>query len=65
MMQLAGVSNSLSSVVDIDECRSWSSNNCPHICENTRGSYQCSCFSGFSPVTSLGFAVCQPKSDES
>lgn len=32
---------------DIDECNSTSDNRCQQKCENTEGSYQCSCMEGF------------------
>lgn len=31
---------------DIDECAQWG-NNCPQICNNVKGSYKCSCMTGF------------------
>uniref|UniRef100_A0A1X7TQV9 Mucin-like protein n=1 Tax=Amphimedon queenslandica TaxID=400682 RepID=A0A1X7TQV9_AMPQE len=32
---------------DIDECNSTSTSNCSHFCNNTIGSYQCTCMSGY------------------
>ena len=37
---------------DVDECVG-GSHNCSHICENTQGSYTCSCHSGYQ-ITSDG-----------
>lgn len=32
---------------DIDECKDKKSNNCEHICNNTPGSYYCTCRKGY------------------
>ena len=32
---------------DIDECGDPFLNNCDHVCNNTVGSYQCSCNAGY------------------
>ena len=34
-------------IADIDECADDDINNCEHDCENTDGSYTCSCVEGF------------------
>ena len=40
--------NNYSSIPDIDECSSSSTNECDHVCTNTEGSYTCSCNSGYT-----------------
>ena len=35
-------------LIDVDECSNTGLNDCSQLCENTNGSYQCSCASGFS-----------------
>ena len=37
-------------ITDIDECSEGTSG-CSQICENLRGSYNCSCFSGYNLQT--------------
>ena len=33
--------------IDVDECEGSSMNNCDQLCNNTEGSYHCSCNGGF------------------
>ena len=40
----------LSIITDIDECSEGTSG-CSQICENLRGSYNCSCFGGYNVQT--------------
>ena len=42
-------------ITDINECEDKQNNNCSHHCNNTEGSYQCSCPSGYIPDDSDGF----------
>ena len=35
-------------LIDVDECSNTGLNDCSQLCENTNGSYQCSCANGFS-----------------
>lgn len=44
--------------IDIDECRS-GAHSCQHICQNTPGSYGCSCFKGYK--LKLDLRNCQGK----
>lgn len=39
---------SLFVMLDINECANSTANSCEHICENTPGSYKCSCPKGFT-----------------
>ena len=44
----------------MDECETTESNLCDHICENTMGSYTCSCREGYeetSPTACTGFLL--------
>ncbi|MCG8622318.1 MAG: hypothetical protein MJE68_10040 [Proteobacteria bacterium] len=42
----------------MDECTSDSFKNCSQNCTNTEGSYQCSCYSGYS-MDPLDILMCQ------
>ena len=39
--------SSLSPIIDINECKT-ENGNCAQACHNTKGSYHCTCFAGYS-----------------
>ncbi|XP_033104656.1 sushi, von Willebrand factor type A, EGF and pentraxin domain-containing protein 1-like [Anneissia japonica] len=50
------------SCVDINECASEEAHDCPHVCIDTEGGYECRCHNGHITTPSGGCEACRPDS---